>query len=74
MKYILCERRRAVIMGIEVVGHRVKEDKIILNEKEVMSLPMNGDLEDRCFMLSGTIMSEEETTKLINKDNYQWHK
>ena len=54
MRYVVANKEKALDAGVLLLGHLVKGESIILNEKEVMCLPsLDGELEDRILLLDG---------------------
>lgn len=49
MRYVVANKEeKALDAGVLLLGHLVKGESIILNEKEVMCLPsLDGELEDK---------------------------
>ena len=51
MRYVVANKEKALDAGVLLLGHLVKGESIILNEKEVMCLPsLDGELEDRILL------------------------
>ena len=49
MRYVVANKEKALDAGVLLLGHLVKGESIILNEKEVMCLPsLDGELEEYC--------------------------
>lgn len=70
MKYILAEKSRAIDYQISVVGHRCKNSKVVLNEKEVMNAPSlqaGSSLEEKAALLGGAIHTAAEMIDIINR-------
>lgn len=56
MRYVVANKEKALDAGVLLLGHLVKGESIILNEKEVMCLPsLDGELEDRILLLDGIV-------------------
>ena len=65
MRYVVANKEKALDAGVLLLGHLVKGESIILNEKEVMCLPsLDGELEDRILLLDGIVYTD---VKLIIK-------
>lgn len=69
MKYIICKANKAADIGIKPLGHRLRQDKILINEKELMTCPaLGGSLEERVVAIEGKVYTYESITQLINKE------
>ena len=70
MKYIYAEKSRVIGYQISVIGHRCKNSKVVLNEKEVMNAPSlqaASTLEEKAALLGGTIHTAAELIDIINR-------
>ena len=65
MRYVVANKEKALDAGVLLLGHLVKGESIILNEKEVMCLPsLDGELEDRILLLDGIVYTGCKTAIL----------
>ncbi len=73
MRYIIANKAKAADMGIILLGHLMKGSSIILNEKEVMSLPvLDGELEDRIMSLDGIIHTNTRINQIISEGGWEY--
>jgi len=71
MKYIVTQKQKAIDLGINPVGHYKKDDKIILNENEVMhNALLEGNIEERVKALGAKIYTPVYTKRMIKLENY----
>lgn len=69
MKYIICKANKAADIGIKPLGHRLRQDRILLNEKELTTSPaLTGSLEERAAALGGEVYTYKSVTQIINKE------
>ena len=67
MKYIIADKALSSFVGFNISTHRTNNDKIILNEKELVNNKcLEGTLEERAKAISGTVYTH---TEIINKIN-----
>lgn len=66
MKYILADKSKCVELGIKISGHITKDDKVVLNEKEIMFSPVltTGSIEDKAVLLGGKVFNT--SAELLN--------
>lgn len=73
MRYIIADLDAAIDAGIIKKGHRVKNGKILLNEKEVLNcigverLPT---LDEKCEYLKGEIYTRKQINELLEKEGW----
>lgn len=61
MKYITANKEKATQVGVAVGLHRIEDGLVVLNEKEVMLLPMEQKtLDDRAKQLGGKVFCNAE--------------
>ena len=74
MRYALVNRQRAVSAGFALDGHKKSiDDKVLLNEKEVMQNSLlSGDMEERCQWLGGCAESLESIRYKTSKKEIIW--
>lgn len=73
MKYIVANKKKALDAGVSLLGHLVKGEYIILNEKEVMFLPyLDGELEDRIFSLGGIVYTNTRMNQIISEGGWEY--
>ena len=68
MRYVVANKEKALDAGVLLLGHLVKGESIILNEKEVMCLPsLDGELEDRILLLDGIVYTNTSMNQIISE-------
>ena len=68
MKYIIANQAKAQAHGIRLRAHRTKDDKVILNEKEVRFCPLLSSydtLEGKAAAIGGTVHSRAEIMQIL---------
>lgn len=66
MKYILATKEKCLEHSLRIAGHITKDDKVVLNEKEIMFNPtVTGSFEERAAQMDGTIYTAAELLNLI---------
>lgn len=69
MRYILTDSSRAAQLGFTGPGHRTKNGRTLLNEKEVMFAPsLTGTFEQRAAQTGGTVMTAREAMIYFQND------
>ena len=73
MRYMICDRQKAIAKGFNPDTHRRKEQEVMLNEKEVMiSTTLKGDtFEDRIEEIGGRQLTEQEAITEIDKGDWK---
>ncbi len=72
MKYAICNKEKALAVGIRELGHRTKDTEILLNEREIIINPnLTGTLEERVAALDGTAYSRTGVYQYINQNNWK---
>lgn len=72
MKYVIANDEKAFEAGVPLLGHLVKGDSIILNEKEVMCNPaLSGEFEDRVKSLDGTACTCTSVKQVISEGGWK---
>lgn len=69
MRYVIADKSKAIIAGIDFRGHRTKGMMILINEKEVEFCLQNTDLtfEQKVTRMNGTIYTEEEVLRQLEQ-------
>lgn len=68
MNYIVANREKALKAGINLTGHRMKDESVILNEKEVSycaSLAKYRTLKTKSAAIGGTVYTDSQIIELI---------
>lgn len=69
MYYIIADKVKAGGFGIDLFGHRSKENLVIVNEKELPDVP--GDtLAKKAKALGGKIYSDEGIKKILKEGGW----
>lgn len=71
MKYIVVEKRKAKDAGLSLIGHLTKDGRIIINEKEVDNLRINGSINEKIAYLEGEVYSTIEMKKEIKQGGWK---
>ena len=69
MRYVVANKEKALDAGVLLLGHLVKEESIILNEKEVMCL---SSLEDRILLLDGIVYTNTSINQIISEGGWEY--
>ncbi len=72
MRYIVVQIDKARSVGINTIGHMRKGHFIIINEKEVDNLNIEGSLEDKIKHIEGNVYSTVEMTKEIKQGDWKY--
>ena len=70
MRYILADMVKARANGINLAGHRTKNGRVALNEKEVLCTPALSSaetFEEKVAILDGTIHTGAEIIDILNR-------
>lgn len=69
MRYTIADRAKAAAHGVSCAGHRVKGTRIVLNEKELMSLP-GADVKERAAAVGGRVYTRTELKETLKKEGW----
>lgn len=69
MRYTIADRAKAAAHGISRAGHRVKDTRVVLNEKELMSLP-GADIGERAAAVGGRVYTRTEIKEILKKEGW----
>ena len=73
MRYVVANKEKALDAGGLLLGHLVKGESIVLNEKEVMCLPsLDGELEDRILLLDGIVYTNTSMNQIISEGGWEY--
>ena len=68
MRYVVANKEKALDAGVLLLGHLVKGESIILNEKEVMCLPsLDGEL-----LLDGIVYTNTSMNQIISEGGWEY--
>lgn len=72
MRYVIADKSKAKIAGIDSRGHRIKGMMILVNEKEVDFCLQDTDLtfEQKVTRMNGTIYTEEEVLRKLEQGGW----
>ncbi|MDD2300379.1 MAG: hypothetical protein PHU69_12180 [Fermentimonas sp.] len=72
MKYIIISKDVALRIGINLVGHYVLNNKIVVNQNEILlNNNLDGTLEERVSAIKGKLYTAAYTQRLIKKEGYE---
>lgn len=69
MRYAIADRAKAAAHGVSCAGHRVKGARIVLNEKELMSLP-GADIGERAAAVGGEVYTRTEIKEILKREGW----
>ena len=73
IRYAIINRSKAIDYGISTFAHRVKDDRIIINESEVIiNVALVGTYDDRIEILDGKSYNETEIFNIINEGGWNY--
>lgn len=75
MRYIIAYTDAALDAGFTIKGHRVKNGKILLNEKEVLncvSMEKLPTLEEKCSHIHGGIYTINQIKEYLEKEGWNY--
>ena len=70
MQYIIADKEKALNAGVSLVGHRHKDDKIILDEKELTTFVSGETLEIKAKAVDGKVHSLETIKRIIKQGGW----
>ncbi len=71
MKYAICNTQLSIAAGFKKRGHRMKDDEILLNEREILiNSHLEGTLEERVAQLEGTLYTEVKAIYYLNQNKW----
>ena len=71
MRYIIANKAKAVKYGISPAGHRTKDKRILLNEKEVTAFVAGGAFEDKVAAIDGVVYSATEVKQILKREGWK---
>lgn len=71
MRYIIANKAKSVEYGISPAGHKTKDRKILLNEKEVMTFVGGDAFEDKVAAVDGTVYSAADVKQIIKREGWK---
>ena len=72
MKYIIINKDVALRIGINLVGHYVLNNKIVVNQNEILlNNNLDGTLEERVSAIKGKLYTAAYIQRLIKKEGYE---
>lgn len=70
MRYIIANTDRVKACGISCYGHRTKDDRVVLNEKELGVVP--GDTEEaRLAAIDGIVYTRAELRQILKEEGWR---
>lgn len=70
MQYIIANRGKVQLYGIRSEGHRRKDGRILINEKELDIVP-GPTQEDKLHAIDGTVYSASEIEKVLQEEDWK---
>lgn len=72
MKYIIISKDVALRIGINLIGHYVLNNKIVVNQNEILlNGNLEGTLDERIRTIDGKLYTVTYTQRLIKKEGYE---
>jgi hypothetical protein len=72
MRYIIANKKQAENVHISLIGHLVKGDEVMLNEKEVTACSLlSGDISERASQIGGKVYEYVSAMQIINEGGWQ---
>lgn len=72
MKYIIISKDVALRIGINLIGHYVLNNKIVVNQNEILlNGNLDGTLEERVSTIDGKLYTAAYIQRLIKKEGYE---
>lgn len=72
MKYIIISKDVALRIGINLIGHYVLNNKIVVNQNEILlNNNLEGTLDERVNAVGGKIYTPAYTQRLIKNERYE---
>ena len=73
IRYAIINRSKAIDYGISTFANRVKDDRIIINESEVINnVALEGTYDERIEKLDGKSYNETEIFNIINEGGWNY--
>lgn len=69
MRYIIANKARAAVFGISADGHRTKNGRVILNEKELNSVP-GSTVAEKARAVEGTSYTASNLKKVLREEGW----
>ena len=72
MKYIIISKDVALRIGINLIGHYVLNNKIVVNQNEILlNNNLEGTLDERVSAIEGKVYTAAYIQRLIKKEGYE---
>lgn len=72
MKYIIISKDVALRIGINLIGHYVLNNHIVVNQNEILlNGSLDGTLEERVSAIDGKVYTATYIQRLIKKEGYE---
>ena len=72
MKYIIINKDVALRIGINLIGHYVLNNKIVVNQNEILlNNNLEGTLDERISTIDGKLYTATYIQRLIKKEGYE---
>lgn len=72
MKYIIISKDVALRIGINLIGHYVLNNHIVVNQNEILlNSNLEGTLDERVSAIEGKVYTAAYIQRLIKKEGYE---
>ncbi len=71
MRYIIANKAKSVKYGICPAGHKTKDKRILLNEKEVTAFVEGRAFEDKVVAVDGVVYSATEVKQILKREGWK---
>ncbi len=71
MRYVIADKAKSVRYGISSAGHRTKDRRILLNEKEVAAFVDGDTFERKVSAVDGVSYSAVEVKQVLREEGWK---
>ena len=71
MRYVIANRVKSAKFGISATGHKTKDKRILLNEKEVVSFVAGESFEEKVVAVDGVSYSATEVKQVLKREGWK---
>ena len=71
MRYVIANRAKSAKFGISATGHKTKDKRILLNEKEVTSFVEGATFDEKVVAIDGISYSATEVKQVLKKEGWK---
>ncbi len=69
MRYLIADRGKAASYGISTYAHRIKGERVVLNEKEIGPVP-GETAEEKAAMIDGRLYTRAELKQALEEEGW----